>query len=76
MMDAEPHTEASPFADIRTVHVPEDAPPGAYRLSIGLYPAAGGARLRPDTGLPTRRHAVVARDFLTILPSEPSPSTP
>ena len=58
--DSEPGSGAYPttgwlpdehLADLHTVTIAPDAPPGAYRLAIGLYDPATGERLKtPDGG--------------------------
>ncbi len=51
-----------------TVTIPIDAPPGLYRLRIGLYDITDGQRVRASTRLPRRRQAVILPHQLDVLP--------
>ena len=64
--DDDPFGEDMPFFDRQEVRVPYDIPPGKYDLHIGIYPMNGGSRVHPKTSRPTRRNAIVIKDFLEV----------
>jgi len=68
-----------PFAEIftedRTVLIPDSAPPGEYRILIGLVSSREGYRLRPKTDLSAKRRAVELPVTLTILPRDKVPAS-
>jgi len=66
-----PDTDVQPYPRLfiqeYMIVVPEDAPPGAYRVSIGLYERENGRRLRPVTDLPVENRSAVLPDPLCVL---------
>lgn len=68
LFQADYHLSREVEAYERVVTIPTEAPPGLYRILVGLYELDGGRRLRPRTRLPSRRQAVVLPIQLDVRP--------
>ena len=59
------------FIDERTLVLPEDAAPGGYDVSMGLYRRSSGERLKPRTERDVEDRALVLPEALVV--SAPRP---